>query len=81
MDAIRLKLLTSEVFTMTPQVKGRIVDCRYLGPAVISRDVLMGQICWHPANLKDGRPHLFSKCCEEWGGDCPAVRERSKVKA
>lgn len=60
---------------MTPHVKGKIVECRYLGPWVISRDVFIGQICWHPENLKGGRPHLFSKSCEEWGGDCPACRK------
>lgn len=61
---------------MALQVKARIVQCKYRGPWVISRDVLIGQTCWHGANLDaSGRPHLFSKSCEEWGADCPARRK------
>lgn len=54
--------------------------CEYLGPWVIARGVLIGQTCWHPENLKNGRPHLFSKSCEEWGEDCPARRQKAKAK-
>jgi hypothetical protein len=59
----------------------QIVECEYRGPWVISsRDIYMGQTCWHPENLKEGRTHLFSKSCEEWGDDCPLHRTRSKER-
>jgi len=54
-------------------------ECEYRGPWLISRDALIGQTCWHPENLKSGKPHLFSKSCEEWGEDCPARRKRPKA--
>ncbi|OGF53076.1 MAG: hypothetical protein A2Z21_03345 [Candidatus Fraserbacteria bacterium RBG_16_55_9] len=60
---------------MISQVKAEVVECKYRGPWVISRDVWIGQTCWHPENLKDSHTHLFSKCCEEWGDDCPAHRK------
>jgi len=56
------------------------VECEYHGPWVISREMLIGQTCWHPENLKEGRTHLFSKSCEEWGDDCPLHRTRSKER-
>lgn len=55
-----------------------VIECEYRGPLAISRDMLMGQTCWHPVNLKEGRLHLFSKCCEEWGEDCPIHRKGSQ---
>jgi hypothetical protein len=66
---------------MTSQFKAKIVECKYRGPQVISRDMLIGQTCWHAANLDaSGRLHLFSKSCDEWGADCPA-RPRQAGKA
>ncbi len=58
--------------------KIQTVECAYRGPWVISREIMIGQTCWHPENLKEGRTHLFSKCCEEWGDDCPRHRTRPK---
>jgi len=62
---------------MASQRKTKPFECEYLGPWIISRDVWIGQTCWHPENLKDGRPHVFSKCCEEWGDDCPLHRRQT----
>lgn len=66
---------------MATQSRGRvkIIECEYRGPWLISRGALMGQTCWHPVNLDErGRPHLFSKSCEEWGEDCPRKRTEDR---
>jgi hypothetical protein len=61
---------------MSPQIQVKIVECKYRGPWIICRGALMGQTCWHPDNVDTtGRPHLFSKSCEEWGDDCPILRK------
>jgi hypothetical protein len=59
----------------------RVKHCAFRGPWIISRETFMGQTCWHPDNLKEGRTHLFSKSCAEWGDDCPLLRGRKFASA
>ncbi|MCX8102960.1 MAG: hypothetical protein N3E42_00745 [Candidatus Bipolaricaulota bacterium] len=58
--------------------KKQLAECEYRGPWVVSRDIQIGQTCWHPLNLKEGRTHLLSKSCEEWGEDCPRQRAHAQ---
>ncbi|HEY5596309.1 MAG TPA: hypothetical protein VIL47_03510 [Candidatus Bipolaricaulota bacterium] len=51
-------------------------DCPYVGPWAISREIWIGQFCWHPDNLDaKGRPHLQSHSCTEWP-QCPLLKDQ-----